>query len=219
MSENIFVDYDNYISPLFAPEDHALAEARAQLEREGLPKINVSASEGKLLHVLASMVSPRRILEIGTLGGHSAIWLARALAPGGRLISLELDPHHADVSRRNLECAGLADRTEVRIGPAAQTLDSMMASGEAPFDVVFIDADKDAYPVYLEKVIPLTREGGLILGDNTLPDEVLNPTQETGISRYNKAAALHPGLQSIIVPVLRGRMDGLLISVKRMPPQ
>ena len=208
--------YDNYVTSLFAADDAALLATRAEMQREGLPGINVSACEGKLLHVLALMSGAKRVLEIGTLGGYSATWLARALPEDGKLISLELDPHHADVARRNLEQAGLTPKVEVRVGPALESLAKMEAEGEAPFDLVFIDADKDGYVDYLKKAVPLTREGGLILGDNTLPDAVLTPTADSGTKRYNAAVAAHPDLVSIIVPVLRGNgMDGLLISLKR----
>ena len=208
--------YDQYIDGLFAAEDDALRLARGDMEREGLPAINVSASEGKLLHIIALIGAPRRILEIGTLGGYSAIWLARALPADGVLISLEIDEHHADVARRNIERAGLADKVEVRVGPALESLTAMMAAGEAPFDLVFIDADKDGYVSYLEKALPLLRDGGILLGDNTLPDAVLDPNGDSGTKRYNTAVAAHPDLTSIIIPVLRGEhIDGLLVSVKR----
>ena len=211
-------NYDRYITALFAAEDEALRTARQEMQREGLPGINVSASEGKLLHVLALLGSPRRILEIGTLGGYSAIWLARALPPDGKLVSLELDAHHADVARRNLERAGLAQKVEVRVGPAAESLTRMAAEGEPLFDMVFIDADKDGYVEYLKLAVPLVREGGLILGDNTLPDAVLDPAADSGTKRYNAAVAARSDLVSIIVPVLRNQgIDGLCISIKKGP--
>ena len=136
-------DYDRYISESLAPEDDALRGARETAEREGLPSINVSRSEGKLLH-MALLSGARRVLELGTLGGYSATWLARASADG-RVVSLELDPHHAEVARGNLERAGLAAKVEVRIGPALESLAAITAAGEEPFDVVFIDADKGGY--------------------------------------------------------------------------
>ncbi len=208
--------YDQYISALFAPGDAVLHDALADMKRENVPGINVSASEGKLLHVLALLSRPRRILEIGTLGGYSAIWLARALPEDGKLISLELDPHHADVARRNIERAGLSRKVEIRVGPALDSLTRMTADGEAPFDLLFIDADKDGYVDYLRLAAPLVRAGGLILGDNTLPDAVLDPAGNSGTKRYNASVAAHPDLVSIIVPVLRSRgIDGLLISVKK----
>lgn len=208
--------YDGYISALFAREDAVLTETRAEMERGGLPGINVSASEGKLLHVLALAVGARRVLEIGTLGGYSATWIARALPAEGKLVSLELDAHHADVARRNLEAAGLAAQVEIRVGAAGDTLSQMLAEGEPPFDMIFIDADKDGYVEYLRKSMPLLREGGLLLGDNTLPDAVLDEAATSGTKRYNAAVAETVELVSILVPVLRiNGVDGLTISVKR----
>ena len=214
--EQAMQGYDNYITGLFAAEDEALRAAREEAQREGLPGIHVSASEGKLLHVLALMAGARRILEIGTLGGYSAIWLARALPEGGRLISLEIDPHHAEVARRNVARAGLSGSVEVRVGPASESLSRITNDGEAPFDLVFIDADKDGYVGYLAQAVPLTREGGFVLGDNTLPDAVLDPAAQSGTKRYSAAVAAHPALTSIILPVLRHQgIDGLLVSIKR----
>ena len=216
MNDETLRGYDRYISRTFAPEDDGLREAREEMQREGLPEINVSSSEGKLLHVLALMSGATRILEIGTLGGYSTIWLARALPPDGRLITLELDAHHAEVARRSIERAGLAGKVEVRVGPALASLTRMEAEGEAPFDMAFIDADKDGYVEYLAKAVALVRDGGLILGDNTLPDAVLDPAGDSGTKRYNTAVAAHPDLVSALFPVLRDRgLDGLLISVKR----
>jgi len=208
--------YDHYISQLFAVEDDLLQRTRAVMQQEGLPPINISASGGQLLYLLALMSGARRILEIGTLGGYSAIWMARALPADGILISLEINEHHAAVARRNLAEAGLATKVDVRVGPALATLAAMEQAGEAPFDLVFIDADKDGYVAYLQKAVALVRDNGLILADNTLPDEVLNATAESGTKRYNAAVAAHPALVSTIVPVMRRQgLDGLTISVKR----
>jgi len=209
-------NYDLYIRALFAQEDAALQTAREDMKREGLPKIHVSPSEGKLLHVLTLLTGAARILEIGTLGGYSTTWLARALPPDGKLISLEIDPHHADVARHNIERAGLTHKVEIRVGPANESLGRMLEEGEPLFDLVFIDADKDGYVEYLHKAVPLTREGGLILGDNTLSDAVLDPAGDSGTKRHSAAVAAHPDLVSIIIPVLRDQgLDGLLVSVKR----
>lgn len=214
--EKSMENYDSYISRLFAVEDDLLRATRATMQQEGLRPINVSASGGQLLHLLALMIGARRILEIGTLGGYSAIWLARALPADGKLISLELEEHHAAVARRNVAQAGLANKVEVRIGPALATLTAMEKAGERGFDLVFIDADKDGYIDYLPKAVALVRDGGLILADNTLPDEVLQATAESGTKRYNTAVAAHPALVSTIVPVLRRQgLDGLTISIKR----
>lgn len=210
-----FGDYDRYVAATFAPEDDALIQTRDEAKREGLPAISVSASGGKVLHVLAKAIGAKRILEIGTLGGYSATWLARALPDDGRLISLELDAHHADVAQRNLDRAGLSAKVEIRVGPASESLDRLAAENAALFDMVFIDADKDGYVDYLHKVLPLVRPGGLILGDNTLPDAVLDPAGDSGTKRYNAAAAAHPALVTALVPTLRSKgIDGLTISVK-----
>lgn len=204
--------YEDHISHLFAQEDEALRLAREDTQKAGMPPINVSATEGKLLHVLAQSVGARRILEIGTLGGYSAIWLAQALPAGGKLISLELEPHHAEVAKKNIARAGLAKLVEIRVGAGLDSLAKMTAAHEPPFDVAFIDADKEGYPDYLEKVYPMVRTGGLILADNTLR---LDAPPTAGIRRYNAAVAKHPGLNSILIPVLRGDgLDGLLVSVK-----
>ncbi|MCO5044037.1 MAG: O-methyltransferase [Kiritimatiellae bacterium] len=207
--------YDQYVTSLCAQEDDALRDARETSGKEGLPEIAVTASEGKMLHVLARAFRARRILEIGTLGGYSAIWLARALPTDGKLISLELEPHHAEVARKNIERAGLATRVEIRVGPALDSLKKMAADGEAQFDVVFIDADKSGYVDYLNASLPLLRTGGLLLADNTLPEAVLDPSDNSRTKPYNRAAAAHPALVSAIFPTLRdGGIDGLMVSLK-----
>ncbi|MEM7531001.1 MAG: O-methyltransferase [Chloroflexota bacterium] len=210
-------EYKQYMSQMFAQEDDVLRNIRAVMEHEGIPGINVSANGGKTLHLLALMIGAKRILEIGTLGGYSATWMARAMPANGRLITLELDPHHAEVSRRNLAKAGLADRVEVRVGPANETLRTMQRTNEPPFDVVFIDADKTGYPEYLTLVLPLIREGGLVLADNTLGRRVLGNDKDDAIVQYNTAVAAHPDLVSMMLPMLQngGGVDGILVSMKR----
>jgi caffeoyl-CoA O-methyltransferase len=209
--------YNDYIASLFAPQDSALRETLGEMERESLPGINVSAVEGKLLQLLALAIGAKRILEVGTLGGYSGIHLARALPEDGRLITLEIDPHHADVARRNFERAGIGHKVEIRVGPASEALRQLTAAGEPPFDLIFIDADKGGYEEYLQQSLPLLREGGLLLGDNTLPDAVLTQ-EESGTKRYNAAVAQNPELTTIVIPILRQHgMDGLTVSVKRTP--
>src|SRR5262249_3110615 len=137
-------------------------EARAA----GLPAIQVPTELGTLLGILAQAVGAKKILEIGTLGGYSGTWLARSLLPGGKLITLEVDPHHAEVARRNFERTGVADRVIIRVGPALETLPDLRS--EAPFDLIFIDADKDNYPSYLDWAVELARPGALIVADNVL---------------------------------------------------
>lgn len=206
--------YNDYIASLFAPQDDTLSQAIKDMEQGNLPAINVSAVEGKLLHVLALSIGAKRVLEIGTLGGYSGIYLSRALPEDGKLISLEIDPHHADVARRNFERAGVGQKAEVRVGPAADTLRQLAAEGEPLFDLIFIDADKDGYTEYLRLSLPLLREGGLLLGDNTLPDAVLTDA-DSGTKRYNAAVAQNPDLTTIVIPVLRRHgLDGLTVSIK-----
>lgn len=210
--------YRGYIESLPGGEDDALRRAREAAEAADLPAIQVSAAQGKALHVLALAAGARRILEIGTLGAYSAIWLARALPPDGRLVSLEINARHAEVARANLERAGLGGRVEVRVGPALESLAAM--EGEEPFDLAFIDADKDGYVSYLEAVVPLVRAGGIIAADNTLPDAVLEPEGDSGAMRYNAAAAARKDLVTAVFPMLRGDgVDGLTVSVKRPVPE
>ena len=206
--------YDDYIATLFAPQDQALSGALEEMERANLRSMNVSAVEGQLLHLLALTVGAKRILEIGTLGGYSGIYLARALPEDGQLITLELSPHHADVARQNFNRAGVAHKVEVQVGPATESLKRMTDGNEPPFDLIFIDADKGSYPEYLRLSLPLLRDGGLLLGDNTLRG-VLG-REDSGTVRYNAAVAETPELTSVVIPVLRHRgIDGLTVSLKR----
>ena len=159
---------DGYLSGLFVPADAALDQAVAASSAAGLPAIQVSPTQGKLLHLIARVQSARAILEIGTLGGYSTIWLARALAPGGRLITLEIDPKHADVARGNITRAGLDDRVEIRLGRAIDILPKIQAEGLGPFDLVFIDADKPSNPDYFTWGLKLTHRGSIIIVDNVV---------------------------------------------------
>jgi predicted O-methyltransferase YrrM len=159
---------DDYICSLFVPADPALDGALEASRQAGLPAINVAPNQGKLLHILARGVAARRILEVGTLGGYSTIWLGRALPPDGRLLTLELEPRHAEVARANIERAGLADRVTVRVGPAGESLAELAAAGGEPFDLVFIDADKPSNPEYFGWALQLTRPGSIIVVDNVV---------------------------------------------------
>lgn len=209
---------DNYIESLYSTNDEALAATLKSMGENGLPSINVSANEGRLLYLLAKISGARKILEIGTLGGYSTIWLARALPPGGRLLTLEYDPKHAEVARANIARAGLADVVEVRLGAGLDLLPQIAASGEGPFDLFFIDADKVSYPDYLDWSIKLSHPGSLILSDNLIRDgSVLapNPDDEvsTTIARYNRKLATHPRLESLVLPIIRENTDGLGITI------
>jgi predicted O-methyltransferase YrrM len=211
---------DTYIEGLFAAEDAALRAARSAMAEARLPSIHVSPTQGKLLHLLARLVGARRILEIGTLGGYSAIWLARALPADGRLVTLEVEERHATVARSNLARAGLSDRVEIRLGPAVDSLAALAAAGAAPFDLVFIDADKPSYLDYLHWAIELSRPGSLILADNVIRrGEVIGPDGGSAatqtIRRFNQALAAHPRLESLILPWVRGEIDGLALALVR----
>ena len=159
---------DTYVAGHLLGDDPLLDAALAANAAADLPPIDVSAPQGKLLQLLARMVGANRILEVGTLGGYSTILLARALPEDGRLVTLELDPHHAAVARANLDRAGLADRCEARVGPAIDSLDAMVAAGEGPYDFIFIDADKQGNVDYLRAALALSRPGTAIVVDNVI---------------------------------------------------
>jgi caffeoyl-CoA O-methyltransferase len=209
---------DRYIEELFVPPDKALTEGLAEARAQGLPDIQVAPNEGKLLYLLARIAGAARILEIGTLGGYSCTWLARAVPATGLVVTLEVDPHHAQIARRNVARAGLAERVDIRVGPAADALRRMTSEGEAPFDLVFIDADKERYCEYLELCLPLTRPGSVILADNLIrggrvleaePGDV----RVTAVKQFNATIARHPRLDSLILPIIRDELDGLSISI------
>jgi predicted O-methyltransferase YrrM len=168
MSQKLWNEVDQYIDDTLVQQDAALAGALASSDAAGLPSISVAPSHGKFLHLLARIQGARRILEIGTLGGYSTIWLARALPPDGRLITLEYDPRHADVARANLARAGVADKVDIRIGRALETLPRIAAERQAPFDLTFIDADKPSNPDYFRWALKLSRRGSVIVIDNVI---------------------------------------------------
>ncbi|MBU9662010.1 O-methyltransferase [Burkholderia multivorans] len=159
---------DAYFSATLVPSDDVLDAALAASEAAGLPAINVAPNQGKLLQLLATIRGARRILEVGTLGGYSTIWLARALPPGGRLVTLELNPTHAAVATQNIARAGFADVVSVVVGSAKDSLARLIADGEAPFDFIFIDADKDNNRAYLDAALKLSRPGTVIVVDNVV---------------------------------------------------
>jgi Predicted O-methyltransferase len=208
---------DRYVEDLFAPSDAFLVNNLTAAEEAGLPAINVSAAEGKLLYLLAKIAGARRVLEIGTLGGYSTTWLARALPPGGTVVSLEVDPKHAEVARRSLDGAAPGVGVDIRLGDAVESLRLMIAAGDAPFDVVFIDADKVRYVQYLDLSLQLCRSGSIVLGDNLIRhglvlDKTTTDESARGAQAYNEAIASHPRLESIVLPLVRDKVDGLSIS-------
>jgi predicted O-methyltransferase YrrM len=173
MDQERWTEVDRYITERLLPADPALAAALAASDAAGLPAIHVSPNMGKLLQLLAQSIGARGILEIGTLGGYSTIWLARAVTPGGRVVTLELNSAFAEVARSNLARAGLAARVEVRIGPALETLPLLAAEANGPFDLIFIDADKESTAEYFRWALKLSRRGSLIVVDNVVREGTL----------------------------------------------
>jgi predicted O-methyltransferase YrrM len=168
MDQALWTKVDAYFTDRLAPSDAALDAALAASDAAGLPPHNVAPNQGKLLLLLAQLQGARKILEIGTLGAYSTIWLARALPPGGRVVTLEANPKHAEVARANLARAGLTEIVELRLGPALDSLATLQREGRGPFDLIFIDADKPNNPGYLEAALKLSRKGTLIIADNVV---------------------------------------------------
>ena len=217
MTDDRWLAVDAFIAKRIARDDEALAAAIAAGDAAGLPHIQVSAPHGMLLHLLARAISAKQILEIGTLAGYSAIWLARALPPGGRLVTLELDPRHADVARKSTERAGLVDRVEVMVGPAVASLAQLVEASVDPFDMVFIDADKVGYPDYLDWSLRLTRPGSLIVADNVVRGgRILDPGDDAGASgmrRFLDLLADDDRLDATVIQTVGAKgYDGLAIS-------
>jgi predicted O-methyltransferase YrrM len=219
MSQELWTAVDDYFSDQLVPPDPVLDDTLRASDAAGLPAINVAANQGKLLMLLARIRGARSILEIGTLGGYSTIWLARALPADGRLVTLESRPSHAEVARANLERAGLSGIVEVRLGNALQTLAKLANEGAGPFDFVFLDADKANLPGYLEWSLKLSRPGTVIVADNVVrgghvtdPDSPSADVQ--GVRRYLEMASTDPRLESTAIQTVGAKgYDGFSISV------
>jgi predicted O-methyltransferase YrrM len=219
MSQNAWNDVDRYISGLIVPQDAALEAALKASEAAGLPAINVAPNQGKLLWLLARVQGARNILEIGTLGGYSTIWLARALARGGRVITLEADPKHAEVARANIARAGLTNIVDVRLGRAIDTLPLLEAEAAGPFDLFFIDADKPSIPEYFKWALKLSRPGSLIIVDNVVragavADASSEDPSVQGVRRMFAAIAAEPRVSATAIQTvgIKG-YDGLAIAL------
>ena len=210
----LFEDVDTYINSLFATEDAVLNRAVERAREAGLPEIQLSPGQAKLVYLLAKMIGAKRMLEVGTLGGYSAIWLGRALPEDGELVSIELDPAHAAIAREALADAGLENRCTVIEGKGLDVMGTLTPA----FDMVFLDANKDHYPAYLKQAIRLTRPGGLIVADNVVREgAVLEPSKvdpnAIGAAAFNQALASHPGLEAIVLQQvgIKGH-DGLAVA-------
>jgi predicted O-methyltransferase YrrM len=219
MSQAQWTAVDRYITDLLAPPDPALDAALRAAAEAGLPPAHVAPNQGKLLAILAQSIGARSILEIGTLGGYSTIWLARALPPGGILITLEADPRHAEVARANLARAGLAEVVEVRLGRALETLPRLADEGRGPFDLVFIDADKANNAAYFGWALKLTRRGSLIIVDNVVRNGAVidadsdDPSVQ-GVRRLNAALAAEPRVAATAIQTVGSKgYDGLAIAL------
>jgi predicted O-methyltransferase YrrM len=210
---------DRYFEEKFLSHDEALETALQSNREAGLPAIDVTPLQGKFLELLVRISGAQRILEIGTLGGYSTIWLSRALPPGGRLITLELDPRHAEIARANLERASLLDRVELRVGPASDSLASLVNEHAAPFDLIFIDADKAGNAEYLRWSLQLSRPGTVIVLDNVVRDgkvaDADSPDPDIqGIRRFTEMVAAEPRLSATMLQTVAGKgYDGFALAV------
>jgi predicted O-methyltransferase YrrM len=200
VNEKVWSDVDDYIVDHLVPRDPVLDAVLAANHAAGLPAIDVSAAQGRLLHILVAMMGARRVLEIGTLGGYSSICMARALPADGRLVSLEYSTHHAEVARANIAAAGLADKVEVRVGAALDSLERLAAEKAGPFDFVFIDADKPNNANYLDWALRLSRSGTVIVCDNVVRDgQVIDAKSSNGSVVGSRAAIESQGRNERLV--------------------
>jgi predicted O-methyltransferase YrrM len=219
MSQDQWTAVDRYITDLLVGSDLALEAALRRSEEAGLPPIHVAPNQGKLLQLLAQSLKARRVLEIGTLGGYSTIWLARALPSDGRLVTMEFDPKHAEVARSNLAHAGLSGIVEVRVGSAVDLLPRLHAEGAGPFDLTFIDANKDGYPEYFEWALKLSRKGSVIIADNVVRkggviDASSSDANVQGVRRMNERVANEPRVSATAIQTVGSKgYDGFMMAL------
>jgi predicted O-methyltransferase YrrM len=219
MDKEIFSKVDHYISALLAPEDKALTDTIQSLDAEGLPQHSVSANQGKFLQVMMMVCNAKKVLELGTLGGYSTIWLARALPINGKIITIEVDKHHAAVAQKNIENAGLSQKVDLRVGKALDILPQLIAENDEPFDMIFIDADKPPYPAYFEYALKLSRPGTLIICDNVIREGKVLDNHTTdekvqGVQRLNKMLSENKNITATILHTVGVKeYDGMAIAV------
>lgn len=219
MSTEIFGQVDAYISDLFNQQDDALDAVEKAIIEENIPQISISPNQGKFLHIMAKLCGAKKILELGTLGGYSTIWFGRALPAGGKLITLEYSQHHANVAQKNIERAGLGDVVEIRVGKALDTLPVLKEEGQGPFDLIFIDADKQPYAEYFEWALKLSRPGTLIIADNVIRDgKVLDPNSNDemvqGVQRFNTLLSKTTDVTATIIQTVGVKEhDGMAIAI------
>lgn len=219
MPQEQWTEVDRYISELLVNSDEALEAALKDSAAAGLPPINVAPNQGKFLNMLAHIQGARHILEIGTLGGYSTIWLARALPKGGDLVTLESEPKHAAVARNNIARAGLSDLVEVRVGLALDTLPKLLSEKRAPFDFVFIDADKKNFPEYFTWALQLSRPGSLIIVDNVVRNGAILQANSAdpniqGVRRFNELVAAEPRVMATAMQTVGSKgYDGFALII------
>jgi predicted O-methyltransferase YrrM len=215
----VWTKVDNYFGDLLVPADDALDAAVNANKQAGLPQIDVTSLQGKFLEFLVRISGAKHVLEIGTLGGYSTIWLARALPEGGHVVTLELDPHHARVARANFQNAAVQDRVELRVGLALEGLAALVNEDAEPFDLIFIDADKQGYPEYLEWSLKLSRPGTVIVADNVVREgKVIDADSDDpniqGVRRFTELLAAEPRLSATVLQTvgIKG-YDGFALAV------
>ncbi|WP_414518972.1 O-methyltransferase [Nostoc sp. PCC 9305] len=219
MTQEQWTAVDRYFTDLLVPSDPALDTALQTSAAAGLPPHNVSPNQGKLLLLLAQIQGAQSILEIGTLGGYSTIWLARALPSDGRLITLEADPKHAEIARANIAHAGLSDVVDLRLGKALSTLPQIATEGHGPFDLIFIDADKPSNPEYFAWALKLSRRGSLIIADNVVRNGAVidansNDPSVQGVRRFNELLASEPRVSATAIQTVGSKgYDGFAIAI------
>lgn len=219
MTQELWTAVDNYIVETLLPGDDALSAAVAKSDEAGLPSIQVSPPQGKFIHLLARIQGARRILEIGTLGGYSTIWLARALPADGKLVTIEIDAKHAEVAISNIERAGLMDKVNVLNGDARDLLPQLEKTIDAPFDLTFIDADKASIPFYFESAVRMSRPGSLILVDNVVRDgaviqEASEDASVQGVRKLNEMMAADSSVTATVIQTVGVKgYDGLAIAL------
>lgn len=219
MDQKLFESVDNYISDLFSDEDEALKAVETAIIEANIPQISISPNQGKFLQILARLCGAKKILEIGLLGGYSTIWLARALPPTGKLVTLELDPNYARVAKKNLVRAGVDHLVDIRVGKALDLLPKIQAEDIGPFDMIFIDADKPPYAEYFQWALKLSHSGTLIVADNIIRDgKVLDPGHSDpmvqGARRFNEVLSRNDAVTATLIQTVGVKEhDGMAIAI------
>jgi predicted O-methyltransferase YrrM len=219
MDKEIFGSVDEYINGLFGIEDSVMTEVEKAIVDSGIPQISVSPNQGKFLHILARISNASKILEVGTLGGFSTIWMARALPASGKLITLEIEPKHVELAKQNFATAGLSSLIDVRLGKAIDILPQLLKENAGPFDMIFIDADKEPYTEYFEWALKLSRKGTLIVADNVIREgKVIDSSNSDemvkGVQRFNKALSKNKSVTATIIQTIGAKdHDGMALAV------